>query len=121
AFCAKAAAVGVDGLILPDLPQYEFETVYGAIIRKYGLDFIFLVTPETASERVQALDRLRTGFLYAVSTSSTTGKNIDMDDSQSYFRRLSEMHLSNPVLVGFGIRDKATFETACAHTAGAII
>src|SRR5579871_1780921 len=74
-FCKDAAAVGVDGLILPDLPEYEFETEYGAIIKKHGLDFIFLVTPETSEERVKKLDELSTGFLYAVSSSSTTGKD----------------------------------------------
>ena len=66
-FCADAASVGVDGLILPDLPEYEFETEYGAIIKKYGLDFIFLVTPETSEERLRRVDELSTGFLYAVS------------------------------------------------------
>src|SRR5258705_6792474 len=72
-FCADAKAVGIDGLILPDLPEHEFETEYGAIIEKYGLDFIFLVTPETSEARVRQLDGLSTGFLYAVSSSSTTG------------------------------------------------
>jgi tryptophan synthase alpha chain len=120
-FCANAAAVGVDGLILPDLPEYEFETEYGAIIRKYGLDFIFLVTPETVESRLRKLDKLSTGFLYAVSSSSTTGGNKEMTDIGDYLKRLQSMHLQNPVLVGFGIKDKATFESACAHANGAII
>jgi tryptophan synthase alpha chain len=120
-FCADAAAAGIDGLILPDLPMHEFETFYGPIINKYGLHFIFLVTPETSPERIRLLDGLSTGFLYAVSSSSTTGKNKDMGDSGAYFGRLADMQLSNPVLVGFGIRDRATFEAACAHTNGAII
>src|SRR6185436_8211348 len=79
-FCADAANVGIDGLILPDLPEYEFEAEYGTIIKKYELDFIFLVTPETSEERVKKLDKLSTGFLYAVSSSSTTGGNINMND-----------------------------------------
>jgi tryptophan synthase alpha chain len=84
-FCADAASVGVDGLILPDLPQYEFETEYGAIIKKYGLDFIFLVTPETSEERIRKLDALSTGFLYAVSSSSTTGKDKNLGDQSLFF------------------------------------
>ncbi|MFT3680587.1 MAG: tryptophan synthase subunit alpha [Ferruginibacter sp.] len=120
-FCADAKAVGIDGLILPDLPQYEFETEYGAIIKKYGLDFIFLVTPETATERIKKLDSLSTGFLYAVSSSSTTGSDKNMTDVNAYLEKLAAMKLTNPVLVGFGIKDKATFSAACAHANGAII
>ena len=120
-FCAEAAAVGVDGLILPDLPIYEFETEYGPIIRKYGLDFIFLVTPETSVERIRKVDSLSCGFLYAVSSSSTTGKDKNIGDQQVYFERLQKMALRNPILVGFGIRDHATFEEACRYVNGAII
>jgi tryptophan synthase alpha chain len=120
-FCADAAAVGVDGLILPDLPQHEFETEYGAIIKKYGLDFIFLVTPETSEERIKELDALSTGFLYAVSSSSTTGKDKDFSAVEKYLQKLQSLQLKNPVLVGFGIKDKQTFEAACRHANGAII
>lgn len=120
-FCANAAATGIDGLILPDLPEHEFETEYGAIIKKYGLDFVFLVTPETSDARIKKLDELSMGFLYAVSSSSTTGKDKNMADVSSYLQKLRGMDLKNPVLVGFGIKDKATFEAACAHANGAII
>jgi tryptophan synthase alpha chain len=120
-FCADAAKVGVDGLILPDLPMYEFETEYGPIVKKYGLDFIFLVTPETAEARIRQLDALSTGFLYAVSSSSTTGKDKDMRLQQAYFDRLRGMSLRNPIMVGFGIKDKATFQAAAAYASGAII
>ena len=120
-FCEAAAAAGVDGLILPDLPIYEFETEYGPVIKKYGLDFIFLVTPETSEERIRRVDALGIAFLYAVSSSSTTGKNKDLEEQQAYFGRLGGMGLRNPVLVGFSIRDKASFEAACRHTNGAII
>lgn len=120
-FCANAALVGVDGLILPDLPEYEFETEYGAIIKKFGLDFIFLVTPETSEPRLRKLDALSSGFLYAVSSSSTTGGDKQMADISQYLKRLQSMNLKNPVLVGFGIKDKATFEAACAYANGAII
>jgi tryptophan synthase alpha chain len=120
-FCSEAAGAGIDGLILPDLPIYEFETEYGPVMKKYGLDFVFLVTPETSDERIRKVDALTTGFLYAVSSSSTTGGNKDLGDQEAYFRRLGGMGLRNKVLVGFGVRDKASFEAACRHTNGAII
>ncbi len=120
-FCKEVAEVGVDGLILPDLPIYEFENEYGAIIKKYGLDFIFLVTPETSEERIKKLDALSSGFLYAVSSSSTTGKDKSMDLQTDYFKKLQSLSLSNPVLIGFGIKDKSTFDAACEYAAGAII
>jgi tryptophan synthase alpha chain len=120
-FCAKAAEVGVSGLILPDLPIYEFETQYGGVIKKYGLDFVFLVTPETSEERIRKIDALTTGFIYAVSSSSTTGNNKAIADQEPYFKKLQSMKLTNPILVGFGIKDKATFEAACKYTNGAII
>lgn len=120
-FCADATAVGVDGLILPDLPEHEFENEYGPVIRKHGLDFIFLVTPETTDERVKKLDNLSSGFLYAVSSSSTTGSGKNMEDAAAYLEKLQAMELQNPVLVGFGIKDRATFATVCQHAAGGII
>lgn len=120
-FCAQAAAEGIDGLILPDLPMHEFETEYAAIINKYGLKFIFLVTPETSEERVRKLDNLSSGFLYAVSSSSTTGNEKSMEQQLGYFKKLQDMKLKNPVLIGFGIKDKETFDAACKYANGAII
>jgi tryptophan synthase alpha chain len=120
-FCAKAAEVGVDGLILPDLPMYEYESEYGEIIKKYKLNFIFLVTPETKAERIMKIDKLTSGFLYAVSSNSTTGHNKDISEQEPYFKKLHDMKLTNPILVGFGIRDRQTFEVACKYTNGAII
>lgn len=120
-FCADAAAVGVDGLILPDLPEFEFTNEYGPVIKRNGLDLIFLVTPETSEGRVRALDHLSTGFLYAVSSSSTTGSDKNMVDVSQYLERLQSMKLVNPVLVGFGIKDKESFDKACAFANGAII
>lgn len=120
-FCRKAAETGIDGLILPDLPMYEFETEYGRIIDKYQLRFIFLVTPETSLERLRKLDGLSTGFLYAVSSSSTTGNEKSIGLQKDYFKRLHELQLKNPVLIGFGIKDRHTFDAACEYASGAII
>jgi tryptophan synthase alpha chain len=120
-FCQDAASVGIDGLILPDLPEYEYETIYGPVMKAHGLDMIFLVTPETSEERVRRLDELSSGFLYAVSSSSTTGSGKKMDSVEEYLMRLKGYGLQNPVLVGFGIRDKETFDAACRHANGAII
>jgi tryptophan synthase alpha chain len=121
AFCREANAAGVDGLILPDLPMYEYEKEFGPIIKRHGLDFVFLVTPETEEERIKKLDELSSGFLYAVSSSSTTGKNASLDEQEKYFERLQSMKLKNPVLIGFGIKDKESFSKACSNANGAII
>ena len=121
AFCKKAKEVGIDGLILPDLPLFEFEDSYGKIITENNLDFIFLVTPETPDQRVKKLDSLSNGFLYAVSSSATTGKDKDFNLVAQYLQKLQAMQLKNPILVGFGIKDKATFDAATVHTQGAII
>jgi len=126
-FCDSAALVGVDGIILPDLPMYEFETVYQQYFKKNDLKFIFLVTPETSEDRIRKIDSLAGGFIYAVSSSSTTGNSQNpadtktIEDQQAYFKKLRDMNLSNPVLVGFGIKDKQSFDAACTHTNGAII
>ena len=120
-FCKKAKEVGIDGLILPDLPLFEFEQSYGKIITENNLDFIFLVTPETPEQRVKKLDSLSNGFLYAVSSSATTGKDKDFNVVAQYLQKLQAMQLKNPILVGFGIKDKATFDAATLHTQGAII
>ena len=121
AFCIKAKEVGVDGLILPDLPLFEFEQSYGKIITENNLDFIFLVTPETPVDRIKKLDSLSNGFLYAVSSSATTGKDKDFNVVAQHLQKLQAMQLKNPILVGFGIKDKATFNAATVHTQGAII
>ena len=120
-FSSDAEAVGVDGIILPDLPIYEYETLYRQLFEKHNLHFIFLVTPETAEERIRKIDALSSGFIYAVSSSSTTGNSKPIEGQSAYFEKLKGMQLKNPILVGFGIKDKATFEAACAHTNGAII
>ncbi len=126
-FCEAAARVGVDGIILPDLPMFEFETQYQQYFVKNNLKFIFLVTPETSEERIRIIDKLANGFIYAVSSSSTTGNSQNPADAkaiesqQAYFKILSDMKLTNPILVGFGIKDKQSFDSACTYTNGAII
>jgi tryptophan synthase alpha chain len=120
-FCAAAKEVGIDGMILPDLPMYEFETMYKPLFEKNNLKFIFLVTPETSEERIKKIDNLSSGFLYAVSSSSTTGNNKAIEEQEGYFKKLQQMKLKNPILVGFGIKDKHTFTAACKYTNGAII
>jgi tryptophan synthase alpha chain len=120
-FCEKAAAVGVDGLIIPDIPAHEYENEYKTMVEKYKLDFIFLVTPETSETRIRKLDDLSSGFLYAVSSSSVTGSDKNFSNVEDYLRRLKAMQLKNPLLVGFGIRDKETFQSACKYANGAII
>ncbi len=120
-FCAKASEVGVDGLIIPDIPIYEYEKEFSPIVKKHNLDFIFLVTPETTDERIKKLDSLSSGFLYAVSSSSVTGSYKNLNEVEAYLKRLKGISLENPILVGFGISDKKSFDAACSSANGAII
>ncbi|MCT3896547.1 tryptophan synthase subunit alpha [Elizabethkingia anophelis] len=119
-FCQECQASGVSGLILPDLPPIEFEKKYQKMLEQYGINFTFLVTPETSDERIQYLDSLSSGFLYAVSSSSTTGTNQEIDND-AYFKRLKSLNLKNPILVGFSIKNKADFDKVTQHADGAII
>jgi len=120
-FCSDAAKAGIDGIILPDLPMHEFETEYQQYFNRYGLKFIFLVTPETSDDRIRRIDELGSGFIYAVSSSSTTGNDKAIEDQEPYFKRLQSMNLKNPVMAGFGIKDKRTFLTASKYCNGVII
>lgn len=121
-FCQKAAEVGVDGLILPDLPMQEFEEIYRPIFDKHNLSNVFLVTPQTSEERIRKIDELTSGFIYVMSSASTTGKTGAISTEQeAYFERIANMQLKNPRLIGFGISDNASFSKACQHANGAII
>ncbi|MBF1149630.1 MAG: tryptophan synthase subunit alpha, partial [Cloacibacterium normanense] len=102
-FCEECANSGVSGLIIPDLPPIEFERNYQPILEKYGLNFTFLVTPETSEERIKYLDSLSSGFLYAVSSSSTTGNENKEVKNDEYLNKLASINLKNPVMIGFGI------------------
>lgn len=121
-FLRDAHACGIDGLIIPDLPMYEYETFFREKMEQYGLQNIFLVTPQTAEDRIRKIDELTDAFIYIVSSNSITGGNADIKKSQhAYFQRIKEMKLKNPTLIGFGIKDKKTFDTACEYANGAII
>jgi tryptophan synthase alpha chain len=122
-FLQQAAAVGVDGLILPDLPLDEYEELYHPLFQKYGLKAVFLVTPQTSEARIRRLDALSEAFLYLVSGPGTTGGTTQPDEAeqQAYFERIAGMGLTNPRLIGFGIADKTGFDRACNHAEGAII
>lgn len=120
-FCKKCSEVGVSGLIIPDLPPIEFANRYGEILKKYGLNFTFLVTPETADERIEYLDSLSSGFLYAVSSSSTTGNENAVLKNDDYLNKLASLSLKNPVFIGFGIKDKVDFDNVTEKAQGGII
>lgn len=120
-FCQKCNENGVSGLIIPDLPPYEFEKTYAKILEKYQLTFSFLVTPETSKERLQYIDQLSSGFLYGVSTSSTTGQKNLQTTNTTYLEQFKTLNLKNSVLLGFGIATKNDFERLTEHVDGAII
>lgn len=122
AFCAKCAEVGIDGLILPDLPMYEYEEMYQSVLEKYGLYNVFLITPQTSEERIRKIDELSKGFIYMVSSASTTGAKQGISSEQiNYFQKINSLGLNNKRLIGFGISDNQTFSKACEYADGAII
>jgi len=122
AFLKKCKEVGVDGLILPDMPLDVFESQYKTLFEKYGLNLIFLMTPQTSEVRIRKIDELSTGFIYVVSSSSITGAKKGISEKQlAYFNRINNLALQNPKMIGFGISDHETFSTACKYANGAII
>jgi tryptophan synthase alpha chain len=121
-FCEKASDLGIDGIILPDLPVYEYVEEYKDIFIKNNLHNIFLVSPETSEERLRILDSESNGFLYMVSSSSTTGAKSSIESKQEeYFERIKNSKLKNPTIIGFGISNHETFSKACEYANGAII
>ena len=121
-FCQDASALGVDGVILPDLPMQEYLDEYKPVFEKYKLKNIFLITPQTSDNRIRFIDEHSKSFIYMVSSSSTTGAKGEIKDAQeAYFKRIQSMKLKNPTLIGFGISDGKTFEKACEYAGGAII
>ncbi len=121
-FLEDCQACGIDGLILPDLPIYEYENYYQKQFEDAGLNISFLITPQTSDERIKKVDELSNGFIYMVSNASITGAKNSISSQQiEYFKRINAMELRNPRLIGFGISNHETFSTACAYANGAII
>ena len=122
AFCKKCHEVGIDGFIIPDLPAQVYHEEYKAIFDHYGLLNIFLITPQTSNDRIQYMDSISEGFIYMVSSASTTGTQSGFGQTQQdYFKRIENLNLKNPQIVGFGISNKETFVQATTHAKGAII
>lgn len=121
-FCKKAAELGVDGVIVPDLPMYEYEALYANYFIDNNLSNIFLVTPQTSEERIRKIDELSNSFIYLLSSSSITGGNLQLTNNiEDYYKRIKAMELKNPTIIGFGISDHKTFEQACNYANGAIV
>jgi tryptophan synthase alpha chain len=121
-FCKKAAEVGIDGIIVPDLPMYEYETLYAKYFKAHQLSNIFLVTPQTSEERIRKIDSLSNSFIYLLSSSSITGGNLQVSvNIEDYYKRIKAMELKNPAIIGFGISDNKSFTKACEYARGAIV
>lgn len=121
-FCRSCHEVGVDGVIIPDLPFKDYLEEYKPVADRYDLNVIMLITPETSEERIRFIDRNTEGFIYMVSSAATTGAQQSFDEvKQEYFRRIAAMNLRNPRLIGFGISNRETFDSACQNASGAII
>jgi tryptophan synthase alpha chain len=121
-FCATCAEIGIDGLIIPDLPVDVYADEYKAIFEKYGLKNIFLITPQTSDERIHFIDSVSDGFIYMVSSASVTGSSAGFGNTQeAYFQRIAQMNLKNPQVIGFGINNSETFQQATQFAKGAII
>lgn len=121
AFCSECHRVGVDGMIIPDLPMSDYLTDYKPVAEKYGLEFIFLITPETSGERIRQIDNHTDGFIYMVSSAAVTGTQSSFDNRIGYFNRINGMNLKNPRLIGFGVSNKTTLEAVNQYASGAII
>ena len=122
AFCQKCQEIWIDGLIIPDLPIEVYTKNYKALFESYGLCNILLITPQTSQERIRLIDSVSEGFIYMVSSSSTTGAKAQIAKEQTaYFKRIAAMNLRNPLIVGFGISNKSTFQVATQNAKGAII
>jgi tryptophan synthase alpha chain len=121
-FCKKAAELGVDGIIVPDLPMYEYEELYSSYFTNNNLSNIFLVTPQTSADRIRKIDELSNSFIYLLSSSSITGGSLQLTNNiEDYYKRVKAMELKNPAIIGFGISDNATFTKACEYANGAIV
>ncbi len=121
-FCRKCVECGIDGVIIPDLPFRDYQEHYRIIAERYDIKVIMLITPETSEQRVREIDAHTDGFIYMVSSAATTGAQQDFDaQKRAYFKKIEDMNLTHPRMVGFGISNHATFRAACEHASGAII
>lgn len=121
-FCEECVRCGIDGVIIPDLPFKDYLEEYKPIADRFGLRIIMLITPETSDERIRFIDQHTDGFIYMVSSASTTGAQKEFDEAkQAYFARINAMGLRNPHMIGFGISNRQTLEAAQAAASGAII
>ena len=121
-FCEKCSEIGIDGLIIPDLPVDVYHENYQEIFEKYNLINVFLITPQTSEERIRFIDSISNGFIYMVSSASVTGAKSSFGEQQTdYFQRIQKMNLNAPGIIGFGISNRETFETAIDYAKGAII
>lgn len=121
-FLENASRTGIDGVIIPDLPPEEYNEKYKAKFEQAGIFNNFLITPQSPVERLKQIDEWSKGFLYMVSSAATTGSRDSFDEKQlEYFKRVSEMNLKSPRLIGFGVSNRTTFEQACEYANGAII
>jgi tryptophan synthase alpha chain len=121
-FCRECSRTGIDGVIIPDLPFDDYMHTFKSLGERYGIEFIMLITPETSEERIRLIDENISGFIYMVSTASTTGAKDSFDEKTlNYFKKIDAMNLKNPRLIGFGISNKTTLDAAFANAGGAII
>lgn len=121
-FCQKSAEIGIDGLIIPDLPMDVYVENYKEIFERYNLVNVFLITPQTSEERIRTIDEISNGFIYMISSASVTGAKNEFGEAQkNYFQRIQSMNLKTPQIVGFGISNSQTFEAATQFAKGAII
>ena len=121
-FCQRCQEVGIDGLIIPDLPVDVYHEQYQKTFQDYGLMNMFLITPQTPDERIRYIDKVSEGFIYMVSSAATTGAQGSFGDTQQhYFQRIADMKLQSKLLVGFGISNAETYKAATANSKGAII
>jgi tryptophan synthase alpha chain len=121
-FFKDAASAGVDGLILPDMPLEEYEREYKSLVESLNLSISFLISPTTSESRIKKIDSLSNGFIYAVSSTSTTGARNEFSvDQVNYFKKLQTMNLKNQFLIGFGVSNFQTYSQVCSYASGAII
>lgn len=121
-FCRSCKETGISGVIIPDLPLYEYEALYRDLFERYGISFVFLITPQTDEARIRRIDGLSNSFIYMLSSPSVTGQSLSLtDDTLDYFGRIRDMQLKSPVVVGFGIGNHEAFRTATDYADAAIV